>query len=98
MLSATWYVTFEVHKHGLLRKRRSPRETRTFASEDDAKRFARERLEEGLSLFAGTLNPHVPKRVIPANHVAAWLSEKPAETTDLPAPQRHEPHPNPVRK
>ncbi|RXT44266.1 hypothetical protein [Bradyrhizobium betae] len=72
---ATWYVTFEIRKRGLLVRQRSPRETKTFATEGDAKLFARAKLDEGLAVFAGTINPHLPRRVIPASCIAAWLAE-----------------------
>ena len=71
----TWYVTFEVKERGALRRRPSPRETRTFETENDAKDFARARLDEGLSVFAGTINPHVPKRLVVASNIASWLGE-----------------------
>jgi len=82
MSSPTWYVTFEVQKRGLLPKRRSPRETRTFATEAEAKQFARARLDEGLSVFAGTLNPYSPKRVIPSQRVPGWLAEEHPESSE----------------
>jgi hypothetical protein len=71
---ANWYVTFEVHSRGIRPKPRSPRETRTFATEADAKIFARSKLVEGLVVFAGTINPHTPKRVVPSSHIQAWLA------------------------
>ncbi|OKO74686.1 hypothetical protein AC629_34625 [Bradyrhizobium sp. NAS80.1] len=70
----TWYVTFEVQRRGNLPRLRSPRETKTFATEDEAKLFARQKLDEGLAVFAGTINPHVPKRIIPASSIQAWLA------------------------
>jgi hypothetical protein len=72
---STWYVTFEVRKRGLLLRQRSPRETKTFATEAEAKLFARAKLDEGLAVFAGTINPHLPRRVIPASCIADWLAE-----------------------
>jgi hypothetical protein len=69
-----WYVTFEVRKRGTLPKQRSPRETRTFATETEARTFAREKLEEGLTVYAGTINPHMPKRIVPSSQVYAWLA------------------------
>lgn len=72
---STWYVTFEVRKRGLLLRERSPRETKTFATEAEAKLFARAKLDDGLSVFAGTINPHLPRRLIPASCIAAWLAE-----------------------
>ncbi|APG09383.1 hypothetical protein BKD09_13645 [Bradyrhizobium japonicum] len=71
----TWYVTFEVQKRGILPRQRSPRETRTFVTEHDAKLFARAKLDEGLAVFAGTINPHLPRRLIPASGINAWLAE-----------------------
>src|SRR3569833_1914631 len=61
----TCYVTFEIRKRGMLRKKdRSPREPRTFETETDAKAFARAKLAEALVLFAGTINPHLLKGLI----------------------------------
>jgi hypothetical protein len=71
----TWYVSFEIRQRGVLPRQRSPRETRTFATEDEAKLFARAKLDEGLSVFAGTINPHVPRRLIPAPDIHAWLND-----------------------
>jgi hypothetical protein len=71
-----WYVTYEVRNAGILPRQRRPRETRTFASEQEAKLFARARLDEGLAVFAGTINPHLPKRVIPASGIQAWLADQ----------------------
>lgn len=73
---STWYVTFEVRKRGLLLRERSPRETKTFATEAEAKAFARAKLDDGLAVFAGTINPHLPRRLIPASSIAAWLAEE----------------------
>lgn len=70
----TWYVTFEVQRRGILPRLRSPRETKTFATEEEAKLFARQKLDEGLAVFAGTINPHVPKRIIPSPRIQAWLA------------------------
>ncbi|WP_422388526.1 hypothetical protein [Bradyrhizobium symbiodeficiens] len=75
VMNSTWYVTFEVRQRGLLLKQRSPRETKTFATEAEAKLFARAKLDEGLAVFAGTINPRLPRRVIPASCIADWLAE-----------------------
>ncbi|MGY8632226.1 hypothetical protein RAD15_06995 [Bradyrhizobium sp. 14AA] len=72
----TWYVTFEVRKRGLLLRQRSPRETKTFATEHEAKLFARARLDEGLAVFAGTINPHLPRQLIPSSGISAWLADE----------------------
>ncbi|MBB4397503.1 hypothetical protein GGD66_002019 [Bradyrhizobium sp. CIR48] len=77
----TWYVTFEVRKRGLLLRQRSPRETKTFATEHEAKLFARARLDEGLAVFAGTINPHLPRRLIPSSGIHAWLADEQDSTS-----------------
>jgi len=46
----------------------------TFATEAEARRFARARIEEGLVVFAGTINPHAPRQLIPAERVIHWLA------------------------
>jgi len=74
-MNPTWYVTFENRKSGVLPKQRSPRETRTFATEDEARQFAREKFDEGLAVFAGTINPQVPRRIIPSSDIQAWLAD-----------------------
>nr|WP_245004064.1 hypothetical protein [Bradyrhizobium liaoningense] len=74
-MTAIWYVTLAVRRHGLLRKPRSPHETRTFATEAEAKAFARSKLEDGLVLLAGTINPHSPKQLIPASRIRSWLAD-----------------------
>jgi len=75
-VSAIWYVTFEIRQRGLLHQRtRNPRETRTFATEAEAKEFARSKLDEGLVVFAGTLNPYLPRQLIPSQRIADWLVE-----------------------
>ena len=68
-----WYVTFEVRKRGILPKQRSPREARTFVTEAEAKAFARSKLDEGLTVYAGTINPHTPKRNSNARNRALLL-------------------------
>jgi len=74
-MSPTWYVTFEVQRRGILPRQRSPRETKTFATEQEAKLFARAKRDEGLAVFAGTINPHLPKRLIPSSGINAWLAD-----------------------
>ncbi|MGY3130068.1 hypothetical protein ACVWZM_000750 [Bradyrhizobium sp. USDA 4501] len=70
----TWYVTFEVQqRRGMLPKPRHPRLTKTFETESEAKLFAKEKLDQGLVVTAGTLNPHAPKQVIPSSAVSIWL-------------------------
>jgi hypothetical protein len=69
----TWYVTCEVHQRGILPKRRSPRATRRFETEAEARNFARVQFNQGLSVFAGTINPHTPRQIIPTSKIPLWL-------------------------
>jgi hypothetical protein len=75
-MTDTWYVTFEVHKRGTLLKRRSPRATRTFETEEEARDFARAKFNEGLIVYAGTIIPHKPRRTIPSSDIPAWLGDE----------------------
>jgi hypothetical protein len=79
----TWYVALEVQKRGALPRRRSPRATRTFENETDAKNFARAKFNEGLIVYAGTINPYSPRKVIPSSSIPLWLERRQEqETTD----------------
>ena len=82
-----WYVTFEIRKRGILPKQRASRETRTFATEAEAKIFARSKLKEGLTVFAGTINPHMPKRLILSSQVYAWLADQHGDNEPPPDDQ-----------
>ena len=74
----TWYVTFELQKRGLLSgRRRSPRATRRFATETEARNFARAKLDEGLIVFAGTINPQFPKQLVTSAEIADWIDAAP---------------------
>jgi len=75
-MPSIWYVTFEVRMRGTLPKRRSPRLTATFETEAEAKNFARAKLQEGLTVFAGTINPHAPRQLVPSHNIAAWLADE----------------------
>jgi hypothetical protein len=77
----TWYVTFEVHKRGTLPKRRSPRQTRTFQSEADARAFARLKFNEGLIVYAGTINPLLPRRSISSGDILSWIEQDQSEAS-----------------
>jgi hypothetical protein len=76
MMQAKWYVTVELHKSGTLPKPRSPRLTSTFETEAAAKDFARARLREGRLVFAGTINPVVPRRTVLSQDIASWVAEE----------------------
>jgi hypothetical protein len=70
----TWYVSFE-QKRIRPAKRAFSRGTETFRSELEAKEFAKQKLAETQNVSAGTLNPHLPKRVIPSAQMIQWLEE-----------------------
>jgi hypothetical protein len=69
----TWYVTFEVPTDGALLRRRHPRLSKTFATEAEAKEFARSKFTDGLIVTAGTIIPHLPRRAISSVEIPAWL-------------------------
>src|SRR3954447_1311328 len=72
----TWYVTFEVPTNGTVLRRRHPRLTNTFATEAEAKDFARTKFKEGLIVTAGTIVPQVPRVAIPSAEIAVWLEPR----------------------
>jgi hypothetical protein len=70
----TWFVSICVpyqEKTGHYTRR-----SRAFASETEAKEFAAARIAEGAEVSAGTLNPHVPKRIIGPSEIESWLAEE----------------------
>lgn len=70
----TWYVSFVAS--GDVSGDRARRATKTFASEHEAKNFARAKFEAGdKTLVAGTINPETPKRVISSFSIPDWLDE-----------------------
>ena len=81
-MNHTWYVTFEVPKIGTLVRRRSPRLTKTFRTEIEAREFARAKFDNGLIVTAGTINPHLPRRAIASADIPDWL--KPGQEPGSP--------------
>jgi hypothetical protein len=71
----TWYVSFGVLAPRYRATEHYSRKTNSFLIEADAKKFARQRLSEGLNVAAGTLNPHLPKRTISSAQINDWLEE-----------------------
>lgn len=66
-----WYVAFRRPKAGAY-----VRNSITFPTEAEAKKFARQRLAEGCEITAGTINPHVPKATIGSWDVLGWLESE----------------------
>jgi hypothetical protein len=72
----TWYVSYVAS--GDVSGDRARRTTKTFASEHEAKNFARAKFDAGdKTLVAGTINPETPKRVIASSAIPDWLDETP---------------------
>jgi hypothetical protein len=70
----TWYVSYVAS--GDTSGERAYRATKTFASEREAKSFAKARFDSGdKTLVAGTLNPVMPKRVVPSSAIPDWLEQ-----------------------
>ncbi len=65
-----WYVSFETPRD---EKRKFARVTEIFASEHEAKQFAKEKLVYAQNISAGTLNPLRPKRTVAPIHVPEWI-------------------------
>jgi hypothetical protein len=67
-----WFVSFKK----LESLREHARQTQTFATEIEAKKFARSRMDDkGIAMYAGTINPHWPKRTLSSHQIADWLDE-----------------------
>jgi hypothetical protein len=72
-----WYVSIErpsQWRPGLLRAP-SPRQSKSFPTEIEAKKFAKAMVSEGLKVMAGTMNPHLPRRLIVATEIERWVEE-----------------------
>ena len=69
---STWYVSFETPRQ---EKRKFARVTETFASEREAKQFAKAKLSPTQIVTAGTINPHKPKRTVTPVQVYEWVGE-----------------------
>jgi hypothetical protein len=71
----TWYVSYEIAGSAGKRAKNAARTTETFRNEAEARAFARARFSEGISVSAGTINPHFPKRTIASTQIHRWLQE-----------------------
>jgi len=73
-----WFVSVETPKHLRLLSFDAPRprETKSFRTETEAKKFAIAMLSEGRKVTAGTLSPHQPRRrIITASEINQWIEE-----------------------
>ena len=41
----------------------------------EARDFARAKYNDGLTVYAGTINPHLPRQLIPSRSIASWLGQ-----------------------
>jgi hypothetical protein len=72
--SNTWYVSAYVphkEKTGYYLRR-----SQSFASENEAKKFAAAKIAAGVEVSAGTINPVLPKRIVGPSQIRKWLLEK----------------------
>jgi hypothetical protein len=67
-----WYVSFEASPQ---EKRPFARLTENFASEREAKQFAKEKMGLTQNIAAGTINPHRPKRTVSPMQLLDWVEE-----------------------
>jgi hypothetical protein len=72
-----WYVSSEVYV-----TRRHVRSSLGFESESEAKQFAKLSLAAGNAVYAGTINPHTPKRFVPPEKVLDWVNEVDASSKE----------------
>jgi len=72
----TWYVSYRLRERPP-NKDYSCRMSEPFPNEAAAKNFARSILAEARLVTAGTLNPHLPKRVIVPARITQWLESEP---------------------
>jgi hypothetical protein len=81
----TWYVTFELPKSKkAAAARNSPkRASESFLTEDEAKAFACEKYKQGLNVRAGTLNPHLPRRMISFAVIYEWIGDASKHSQDI---------------
>jgi hypothetical protein len=89
MSDSTWYVCYQPRD-----PYRGPKECRrhseTFSNELEAKVFAKSRLADARKITAGTINPHLPKRVIGSAQIIEWLNEEndASAARSYPSPRR----------
>jgi wyosine [tRNA(Phe)-imidazoG37] synthetase (radical SAM superfamily) len=76
-----WFVSVKTPKH--MRFSRHARETKSFPTEIEAKRFAKAMLSEGRKVTAGTLSPHQPiRRTVTASEIDQWIKEEKKRARD----------------
>jgi len=78
IITDRWFVSVDTPKHkGPVPSRTSfARQAKTFPTESEAKEFAKAKLAEGMKVTAGTLIPHLPRRIIAASDINRWIDEE----------------------
>jgi hypothetical protein len=71
-----WYVMFGSRRVLRTPAGKSAQTIEYFRTEDDARAFARDRLDEGHTVQAGTTPCVEPIKTVPPDEVAAWCAEK----------------------
>ena len=72
-----WYVAFGLDKSNKSDDKVASgpaRTTKTFKSEDEAKKFALEIIAKGYTASAGTLNPHQPRQTVASTKIEQWAN------------------------
>ena len=72
----TWFVSYRLDPRPV--RAGHARTSETFASEAEAKSFARELPSAVSDITAGTINPHVPKKFYGSADIFKWLADDPS--------------------
>src|SRR5450631_1982171 len=72
-----WYVSIDrpILRRPTSLRAPSPRQSKSFPTEIEAKQFARAMLSEGFKVMAGTMNPHLPRRLVVASEIDRWIDD-----------------------
>jgi len=75
VIANQWYVSIDrpIQWRPTSSRASSPRESKSFPTEIEAKQFARAMLSDGFKVMAGTMNPHLPRRLIVASEIDRWI-------------------------
>jgi hypothetical protein len=73
----TWFVSYRLEPRPI--RAGHARTSKTFESESEAKAFARELPPAVRDVTAGTLNPHVPKKLYGSAQIFKWLADDRSE-------------------
>jgi hypothetical protein len=77
----TWYVTFEAQKRGDFAEAAKPPEDLDVSERSRCEGFCQTKFDEGLIVYAGTINPVLPRRLIPSSDILSWIDQGEGEAT-----------------